>query len=63
SQDEIDALAQQAKEGGGEALITTAKDAVKLRTLSFSLPCYVLEIEMSNENGEELARLCTSVLE
>lgn len=63
SQDEIDALAQQAKEAGAEALITTAKDAVKLRTLSFSLPCYVLEIEMSIENGEELARLCTSVLE
>ena len=63
SPDEIDALAQQAKEAGAEALITTAKDAVKLRTLSFSLPCYVLEIEMSIENGEELARLCTSVLE
>ncbi len=61
SQDEIDALAQQAKDVGAEALITTAKDAVKLRTLSFSIPCYVLEIEMSIENAEELARLCTNV--
>ena len=57
SQDEIDALAQAAKEVGAEALITTAKDAVKLRTLSFSLPCYVLEIEMEFDNGEELAQL------
>lgn len=61
SQDEIDALARQATEAGAEALITTAKDAVKLRTLSFPLPCYVLEIEIEIDNGEELARLCTNV--
>ncbi|HVF22842.1 MAG TPA: tetraacyldisaccharide 4'-kinase, partial [Pyrinomonadaceae bacterium] len=57
SQDEIDALVRQAKEAGANTLITTAKDAVKLRNLSFSLPCYVLEIELEIENCEELARL------
>jgi tetraacyldisaccharide 4'-kinase len=57
SQDEIDVLVQAAKEAGAAALITTGKDAVKLRTLSFSLPCYVLEIEMVIENGEDLTRM------
>ena len=57
SQDEIDSLSQAAKEAGASALITTAKDAVKLRTLSFALPCYVLDIEIEIENAEELARL------
>jgi tetraacyldisaccharide 4'-kinase len=57
SQDEIDALVRQAGEVGASALITTAKDAVKLRTLSFSLPCYVLEIEIEIENASELTRL------
>jgi tetraacyldisaccharide 4'-kinase len=57
SQDEIDSIIRAAQETGATALITTAKDAVKLRALSFSIPCYVLEIEISIENGEELARL------
>ncbi len=62
SQDEIDSLARAAKEAGASALITTAKDAVKLRTLSFSVPCYVLEIEIEIEGAEELARLlCTKI--
>ncbi|HEX5883074.1 MAG TPA: tetraacyldisaccharide 4'-kinase [Pyrinomonadaceae bacterium] len=57
SQDEIDSLERAAKEVGAEAMVTTAKDAVKLRTLSFSLPCYVLEIEMEIDKGEGLADL------
>jgi tetraacyldisaccharide 4'-kinase len=57
SQEEIDSLIDAAQEAGANSLITTAKDAVKLRALSFSIPCYVLEIEMSIENGEELTRM------
>jgi tetraacyldisaccharide 4'-kinase len=57
SQDEIDALVRVAKDAGATALITTAKDAVKLRQLSFSIPCYVLEVEMWIENSEELKQL------
>jgi tetraacyldisaccharide 4'-kinase len=57
SQDEIDSLMRAAEEAGASSLITTAKDAVKLRALSFSMPCYVLEIEIAIENGDELARL------
>jgi len=57
SQDEIDTLIQGAKETAATNLITTAKDAVKLRPLSFSMPCYVSEIEISIENDAELTRL------
>lgn len=57
SQDEVDAIIHSATEAGATALITSAKDAVKLRALSFSMPCYVLEIEMWIENSEDLAQL------
>ena len=57
SQDELDSIVRAAKASGATSLVTTAKDAVKLRTLSFSMPCYVLEIEMWIENEDELARL------
>lgn len=57
SQDEIDSIVRSAKDAGADALLTTAKDAVKLRSMSFSLPCYVLEIEMWIENGEEMTKL------
>ena len=57
SQEEIDSLIESAKNAGANSLITTAKDAVKLRTLSFPIPCYVLEIEIAIENADELARM------
>ena len=62
SQPEIDSLIDAARSAGANSLITTAKDAVKLRSLSFSLPCYVVEIEPRIENAEELIRLINSVL-
>ena len=57
SQDEIEALIQAAKDAGATNLITTAKDAVKLRSFSFSMPCYVMEIEISIDNSDEFTRL------
>jgi tetraacyldisaccharide-1-P 4'-kinase len=45
-------LHQLAKESGATALITTAKDAVKLKGLTFALPCYVLEIEIAIDDAE-----------
>lgn len=62
SQSEIDSLIEAARRAGANSLITTAKDAVKLRSLSFSLPCYVQEIEPWIENADELIRLIKSVL-
>jgi len=60
SQAEIDSLI---KDAGATSLITTAKDAVKLRTLSFTAPCYVLEIEIAIENAEEFTRLIVDACE
>ncbi len=57
SQDEIDSLCRSAREVGADVLITTAKDAVKLRTMEFSIPCYVLEIEIVIDRADEFARL------
>ena len=62
SQSEIDSLIDAARRAGANSLITTAKDAVKLRSLSFSLPCYVMEIEPQIDNDAELIRLIRSVL-
>jgi len=62
SQPEIESLVKTASDAGASALITTAKDAVKLRSLSFSMPCYVLEIEIAIENAEEFTRLVVGVL-
>ena len=39
-------LSNDARNAGARLLLTTAKDAVKLRSLEFDLPCYVLEIEL-----------------
>jgi tetraacyldisaccharide 4'-kinase len=47
---EIETLAREAEHAGARALLTTAKDAVKLRTQSFPLPCYVVEIELEFED-------------
>ena len=57
SQDEIDSIIDVAKETGAHALVTTAKDAVKLRTLSFALPCFVSEIEIAIEDAERFTQL------
>jgi len=57
SQTDADSLIEAATRAGAQSLITTAKDAVKLKSLLFSLPCFVLEIEPRIENEAELARL------
>ena len=43
---DVGEIERYARESGAGALITTAKDAVKLVDLRFSLPCYVAEIEI-----------------
>ncbi|HEY0379619.1 MAG TPA: tetraacyldisaccharide 4'-kinase [Pyrinomonadaceae bacterium] len=53
-QSDVDALAAEAKQRGAVALVTTAKDAVKLRSLNFGLPCYVLKIELTFDEEEKL---------
>src|SRR5215213_8085589 len=57
SQADIDSLTDAAQRAGAKGFITTAKDAVKLQSIAFSLPCFVIEIEPEIENAAELARL------
>jgi tetraacyldisaccharide 4'-kinase len=57
SQEEIDAVIRLAQETRASALVTTAKDAVKLQPLAFSIPCYVVEIEIAIDDQEGFNRL------
>jgi tetraacyldisaccharide 4'-kinase len=41
---DAEAVSREAVARGARALLTTAKDAVKLRGFEFALPCYVVEI-------------------
>jgi tetraacyldisaccharide 4'-kinase len=54
NQTEIDQLVNNAKTHGAAALITTAKDAMKLSNLELELPCYVLDIQISIHDAERL---------
>jgi tetraacyldisaccharide 4'-kinase len=62
SQPDIDGVVAAAKHSGAKSLITTAKDAVKLPALQFSLPCYSLDVEIKIDNEEEFKRLVLSSL-
>ncbi|HKS10580.1 MAG TPA: tetraacyldisaccharide 4'-kinase [Pyrinomonadaceae bacterium] len=57
TQKDIDDLTAAATRAGATALITTAKDAVKLRALHFSLPYSVFEIEIAIKDEEAFRRL------
>jgi tetraacyldisaccharide 4'-kinase len=56
-QTDVDALVNEAKRQGAHSLLTTAKDAVKLRSLRFDLPCYVLEIGLEFDDEEKLTSM------
>ena len=52
AQADIDRVANHAAQSGAQAILTTAKDAVKLKSFSFALPCYVVEIAIQIEDEE-----------
>jgi tetraacyldisaccharide 4'-kinase len=56
-QSELDALVQEATERGAQSLITTAKDAIKLTSFNLSIPCYVLEIQISIDEEDRLVEI------
>ncbi len=43
---DVTKIERKAKESGANVLLTTAKDAVKLKDLDFNLPCFVVESEL-----------------
>ena len=63
SQTDIDRLTRRATEAGAQALITTAKDAVKLASMRFMLTCYVTEVEMQIPEADRLLALIDDAIE
>jgi tetraacyldisaccharide 4'-kinase len=58
TQGEIDAFTREAERRGARSLVTTAKDAVKLRAFRFALPVYVNEIVLEfDDEGKLLGRV------
>jgi tetraacyldisaccharide 4'-kinase len=63
AQSEIDRVTQRALAAGATALVTTAKDAVKLRSLRSSLPLFVAEIEIEISEPDKLLALIETAIE
>nr|MDQ2938690.1 tetraacyldisaccharide 4'-kinase [Acidobacteriota bacterium] len=61
-QSEVDALVQEATERGVQSLITTAKDAIKLTSFNLSIPCYVLEIQISIDEEDRLVEIISDAI-
>ncbi|MGB5012540.1 MAG: tetraacyldisaccharide 4'-kinase [Pyrinomonadaceae bacterium] len=57
SQKDVAEIERLARDSSADLLLTTAKDAVKLQELEFTLPSYVVEIEMVIDRPAELAAL------
>lgn len=62
TQADADALAREARSRGASVLLTTAKDAVKLRSLRFEMPCFVLEVQMRFDDEEGLRRMISETV-
>jgi tetraacyldisaccharide 4'-kinase len=61
-QADIDWITKHALGNGAEALVTTAKDEVKLRALRFDMPCYIVDIEIEIESEEKFFDLIDQAL-
>jgi len=57
NQADLNRLIKEAKDHGANALVTTAKDALKLASLEIELPCYVLEIKISIADDARLLKM------
>jgi len=57
TQSEVDVLVNEAKSCGAAALMTTAKDAIKLSTFRSKIPIYALEIQISIEEEDRLIEI------
>jgi tetraacyldisaccharide 4'-kinase len=62
TQGDVDACVREAVRQGARALLTTAKDAVKLRALNFVLPCYVLEVALQFDDDARMRSILGEVL-
>jgi tetraacyldisaccharide 4'-kinase len=60
TQDDIASLESEARNAGATAMVTSAKDAVKLSNLGFRLPCMAAMIDLDVGGIEEFEKLVTS---
>jgi tetraacyldisaccharide 4'-kinase len=60
---DLAAFVREAEQSGARVLLTTAKDAVKLRGRSFPLPCYVVEIGLEFEDEGALLGLVREAIQ
>ncbi len=60
---DIDQLVRDAQSAGAQTLLTTAKDAVKLRSSNLSLRCYSVEITVEIEDKELLREMVTKAID
>ncbi len=54
TQNDVTTLERQARLHAARAILTTTKDAVKLRGMRFTLPCLIVEIEFVIDEAERL---------
>ena len=57
NQADLDRLVKDAKAGGAAALLTTAKDALKLVSLELDLPCHALDVQISIDDADLLIEM------
>ena len=50
-------LSEKAKKSGADVLLTTAKDAVKLKDFNFEVPCRVIESEIIFDHANDFEKL------
>jgi tetraacyldisaccharide 4'-kinase len=62
TQEEINALISQSTKRGARALLTTAKDEVKLRSLRFEMPCYVVDVAIEIDEESKLRALIDAAI-
>lgn len=63
AQKDVAEIENSAKKTGAEILLTTAKDAVKLKNLRFELPCFVVENEMVFEDEKGFRQLLENLFD
>lgn len=63
TQSDLDALSRDAQTDGAKSFVTTAKDEVKLRGLRFEMPCYVVEIDMTFDDHNNVLKMLHDALQ
>jgi tetraacyldisaccharide 4'-kinase len=63
TQNDINRVVRESIARGAQVLLTTAKDEVKLRSLSFELPCYAVDIAIEIEGEEKLIALVEDAIQ